>query len=250
MSYIRLNLTDYDRTISGDVHGGIGDAVIASLSAEPETIHELELALARFHRPIEGWSALASLRPGENFEPYDAGIMIVDLAAQVVMIDSTYSAPAWVSNHHLGDGLDLSDAQSSFKSSDQFEEISDGDVGEPGRGDAYPDQDAPATFEIRYHDGEKLTDVRLPYRLVDTWVFVGSISEYEGICEERRAERTVQARSERSDIRAVLYGQPLSEFIATEVLSAANLEAEGLLAEIHARWLVGPRADLQWSFAA
>jgi hypothetical protein len=73
MSYIRINLTDLNQTISGDVHGSIGDALIASLSAEPETIQELELALARFQKPAGGWSALASLRPGANFEPMMRG---------------------------------------------------------------------------------------------------------------------------------------------------------------------------------
>src|ERR1700692_3579653 len=93
MSEIRLNLTDQDQTISGEVHGSIGDAVIAALSAEPETIHELELALARFVKPVGKYSSIASLHAGEDFEPYDAGIVIVDLAARVVAVDSTYNEP-------------------------------------------------------------------------------------------------------------------------------------------------------------
>ena len=93
MSCIRLNLIDFSQIVSGDVHGSIGDAVIAALSAEPETIGELELAVGRFIKPIAGWSPFVSLHPGENFEPYDAGIVIVDLAARIIMLDSTYSAP-------------------------------------------------------------------------------------------------------------------------------------------------------------
>ena len=244
MSYIRLNLTDRDRTISGDVHGSIGDAVIASLSAEPESIHELELALARFQKPTGDRSGLASLRAGENFEPYDAGIMIVDLAAQVVMIDSTYSAPAWVNNRHIGDHLDLSAAQSSFKRSDQFAETSEGDAQNTQQSDPPLDQTAAVTFEIGYHDGEKLTDVRLPYRLGDTWLFVDSVPEYKGIYQERRAERAAQTTIEWFAARAVLFGKQLSEFVAREILDAPNLEAEDLLTEIHAKWLISPRADL------
>jgi hypothetical protein len=173
--------------------------------------------------------------------------MIVDLAAQVVMIDSTYSAPAWVNNRHLGDEIDFSTAQSSFKSSEEFEESSNAAVGKNGEREAYLDRHTPATFEIRYHDGEKLTDVRLPYRLVDSWMFVGSVPEYQGIYQERRAERIAQATSECCDARAVLFGKPLSEFIATEVVNASHLEVENPSAEIHAKWLVSPRADLRRS---
>src|SRR6266850_2359638 len=93
MSCIKLNLIDFTRTVSGEVHGSIGDAVIAALSAEPETIDELGSACARFIKPTDGWSFLTSLHPGEDFEPYDAGIVIVDLASRIVMLDSTYSAP-------------------------------------------------------------------------------------------------------------------------------------------------------------
>src|SRR6266536_1850366 len=114
MSCIRLNITDHDRTISGIVHGSIGDAVIASLSAEPETIHELELALARFQKPTGDWSILDWLRDGENLEPYDAGIVIVDLAAQIVMIDSSYSAPAWVHDEQFDEEVDLCSGEDSF----------------------------------------------------------------------------------------------------------------------------------------
>ena len=28
---------------------------------------------------------------GENFEPYDAGLLVIDLAAKVILADSTYS---------------------------------------------------------------------------------------------------------------------------------------------------------------
>lgn len=245
MSYIRLNLADRDRTISGDVHGSIGDAVIAALSAEPESIHELELAVARFQKPTDDWAVLASLRAGENFEPYDAGIMIVDLAAQVVMIDSTYSAPAWVNDRHIGANLDLNEAQSLFKNSGQLEVSAEGSVQETEPRSSPLDQEAPVTFEIGYHDGEKLTDVRLPYRLSDTWQFVGSVSEYQRIYQKRRAARAAQTTNEWFDKRGVLFGKQLSEFVAAEILNAPNLEAESLVTEIHAKWLASPRSDLR-----
>src|SRR4030095_4289836 len=99
MSCIRLNLIDRERTVSGIVHGSIGDRMIAALSAQPETIHELILALARFEKPTADESMLAWFDSGENFDSYDAGLVIVDLAGQVVTIDSAYSAPALMRDH-------------------------------------------------------------------------------------------------------------------------------------------------------
>jgi hypothetical protein len=47
MSEVKLNLVDARQTLVGTVHGSIADACVAALSAEPETIAELEAALAR-----------------------------------------------------------------------------------------------------------------------------------------------------------------------------------------------------------
>lgn len=88
MSLLRINLTDSSRSLTEEVHGGVAESIVAALSADPSTIEELELALGRF-------------TVGENFswytkhldfEPYDAGIVIVDLAAKMVASDQTYTA--------------------------------------------------------------------------------------------------------------------------------------------------------------
>ena len=47
MSEIKLNLTDAQHIMHGTIHGSIAERAIAALSAEPETIAELEAALAR-----------------------------------------------------------------------------------------------------------------------------------------------------------------------------------------------------------
>lgn len=48
MSEIRINIIDQNQTISGEMNGSFGYVLIASLTAEPETIGELETALQRF----------------------------------------------------------------------------------------------------------------------------------------------------------------------------------------------------------
>lgn len=93
MSEVRLNIIDRERAVSGTCHGSVADAVVAALSAEPETVGELEAALGRFIRPVDAGSPLASFRVGENAEVWDAGIVIVDLVARVVAAESTYSVP-------------------------------------------------------------------------------------------------------------------------------------------------------------
>ncbi len=227
MSYVRLVILDFEQTLSGEVHGNMSDAVVASLSAEPQTIRELESALSRFARPSTEHSPFANFRTGQDLEPFDAGIVIVDLAVRIVVSDSTYSLPG-------------------------------------------------PSGEIAYHDGEQLTAVRLPYLLSDEWHFVNSVQEYED------ARRTRQAEGDRLtpfDVREVLYGKALCQFIAKEILSIPTAElaplgtdifaqekepsspdaedlpsnsegapssskAEELFAEIHAKWLVTKREDL------
>src|SRR5437762_4940964 len=94
MSYVRLNIIDRNQTIHDEVHGYLGDALVAALTAEPETIEELGLALARFFKPQSDGSPFALFREGEDFEPDDAGVVVIDLAARVVAADSSYSQPA------------------------------------------------------------------------------------------------------------------------------------------------------------
>lgn len=94
MSYVRLNITDQTQTINDEVHGYFGDALVAALTAEPETVEELGSALARFIKPQREGSPFALFREEANFEPDDAGVVVIDLAARVVAADSSYSQPS------------------------------------------------------------------------------------------------------------------------------------------------------------
>ena len=93
MSEIRLNILDSNNAISGTVHGSVGDAVVAALSAEPETIAELETALERFIKRLDDQKPFSSFDAGANDQAWDAGIVIVDLAARIVAVESSYYAP-------------------------------------------------------------------------------------------------------------------------------------------------------------
>ncbi len=93
MSEVRLNILDSNGAINGTVHGGVADAVVAALSAEPETIAELETVLERFIKPVDDRTPFSSFHAGANEQSWDAGIVIVDLGARIVAAESSYSAP-------------------------------------------------------------------------------------------------------------------------------------------------------------
>jgi hypothetical protein len=95
MSEVKLNLVDAGQTLVGTVHGSIADACVAALSAEPETISELEAALARYVRPDDQFEVFKSFRSRAEIdtEPWDAGVVVIDMLARIVAAESSYSQP-------------------------------------------------------------------------------------------------------------------------------------------------------------
>ena len=95
MSEIKLNLIDSQRILCGTIHGSVADRAIAALGAEPETIDELELALTRYERgdpPAPHFAFFHELDCIDE-QPWDAGLMIIDLPARLVATMSNYSYP-------------------------------------------------------------------------------------------------------------------------------------------------------------
>jgi hypothetical protein len=192
MSEVRLNILDANHAISGTIHGGEIDAIAAALSASPATIEDLQSAMARFVKPVDGMKPFDLFDDGTNEEPWDAGVAFVDLVACVVATESSYSNP-------------------------------------------------PKQGVIFYHDGAKLTHVRISYFVPDDWLLLTSIDEYKCICDLRRAQN---AASPPLDARAVLYGT-IADYTVRQCLAARESGVENPVAEIHARWLMTPRDDLR-----
>src|SRR3990172_6813343 len=120
MSDVRLVIRDAGRDIHATRHGSFADCVVAALAAEPETIVELDVALQRFIAPGER-SFFQGFSTGVEDEPYDAGVVIVDLAARLVVCGSTYSAigrDGYVSVH---DGSSATDVKARYHLSDDWE---------------------------------------------------------------------------------------------------------------------------------
>ena len=205
MSEVKLNLIDSQTTLVGTIHGSTGDRCVAALSAEPETISELEAALERFDKNPPRFREWFHATNEIDQEPYDAGILVIDLAARVVANKSTYSRPG------------------------------------------------PTGF-VHYHNGQCDTDVSIRYRVPEDWVFVDSIEEYLAIRKEQRSARLANPPI---DTRAILYGRPLLEFLATNLRYVSvcqkvasdekppsDTEFPDPISVIHAQWLLTPREDL------
>jgi hypothetical protein len=208
MSELRLNIIDRQAVINGCVHDGIADAVIAALSADPETIAELDAALDRFIKPAGDVRPLTAFREGLCRDPLGGGIIIVDMAARIAAAQS----PTWTL---LGQGQMLYQHGS---------ELSDQDGSGPS------DQ-----------DGSESLDLWVCYRAPDDWLFLDSIAEYDARAQARKAEYAIEPL----DARAVLYGPEMIDFMVEGCLTAFEARVEDPIAEVHANWLMTPRPDLR-----
>ena len=93
MSEVRLVIREAGRDCSGTVHGSTADRAIAALGADPVTLAELETAIGRFEKRSPNHPFLANLSDGLDDEPYDAGIVVIDMVARLIVVDSSYSSP-------------------------------------------------------------------------------------------------------------------------------------------------------------
>ena len=93
MSEVRLVVREAECDWSGTIHASCADRAVAALGADPVTMEELETATERFAKPSPDRRFFANLSPGLCDDPYDAGLVVIDLVARLVVVDSTYSAP-------------------------------------------------------------------------------------------------------------------------------------------------------------
>ena len=91
MSEVRLVVREEAGDWSGTIHASCADYAIAALSADPVTLEELEAAVARFAKPKPPARFFSNLSRGLGDEPFDAGLVVIDLVARMVCVDSTWS---------------------------------------------------------------------------------------------------------------------------------------------------------------
>ena len=94
MSEVKLVVRDANEDRSGTVHGSRVDYFIAALGADPVSLAELTAAMDRYtlESPSDGYLSL--FRRSIDDQPWDAGVVVIDLAARLVVSDSSYSSPS------------------------------------------------------------------------------------------------------------------------------------------------------------
>ena len=88
MSEVRLLIRELDRDWSGIVNAIRAETAVAALSANPVTLGELDIAVLRFVKPTAKQRYLAALSEGFCENPHDAGLVIIDLIARLIVVDT------------------------------------------------------------------------------------------------------------------------------------------------------------------
>lgn len=207
MSEVRLIIRDVRQSLYADWHGAFAGRVIAALSDDPETIEELDTALERFIAPGE-WSHFRSFSQGEDDMPYDAGLVIVDLAARLIVCDSTYSHATHAGDVSYHDGKSATEVAVRYHLCDDWMIVSDA-------------QGWQAVARERRR--ERAADAPLDARAI---LYGTQLLEFLAReCFEAFRSRPEVASEDRSD--------PLYE------------QEYDLVRQIHAKWMLTPREDLR-----
>ncbi len=228
MSEVKLNLIDAQHTLHGEIHGSVADSAVAALSAEPETIAELEAALARYIKPDAASSPFAWFRTDTEIDdrPWDAGIVVIDLAARIVAVESTYSRPRRTGRVDYHDGVSATDISLHYRVPDDWvfldsiEEFEGLRAKRLQRRQAEPPLDARA---ILY--GRPLLEF-IVREVAQTSVCVDGVAQ-TSVCVDGVAQTSVCVDNPVSDS-----GQ-------------SDSPLNRLVAQIHIRWLMTPRDDLR-----
>ncbi len=230
MSEIKLNLIDSQTILSGTIHGSIGDRCVAALSAEPETISELEAALARFEKIPPNFGLRPNLfrRTSVDLVPHDAGILTIDLAARVVACDSTYSQPGREGCVEYHDGTQCTDIPLRYRLPDDW------------------------LFVSSVEEYEGLRDERRTARsrpLDARAILYGSpLFEFIAANVKESPQRHKSAASNAHGLHDD-ESQPVASIMTPECSNEESEEVCHPLAEIvrdiHRRWLLTPRGDLR-----
>jgi len=147
---VMVTIIDERRALHDTMPAGLANVVLAALTAEPETLEELEAAVARYDRPVLRTGFLGHFKEGVNEEPYDAGVMIIDLPGRFI---AAGAEPVLYSPAPSGFALYCPDPP--------------------------PDWSEVSEEEI----------VWVHYRLPDDWLFVKSLEDWRAIAQRRRDER-------------------------------------------------------------
>ena len=216
MSEVKLNLIDSQTILSGTIHGSVVDSCVAALSAEPETIPELVAALARFIKPNEtNPFAWFKSRTEIDERPYDAGIVVIDLASRIIAAESTYSHPQLEGEVDYHNGTHATDVRIPFRIPLDWLLVS--------------------SIEAHGWGRERRRLARAPFFDARPVLYGAPLLQFivESVTPELR-----------SCLRAANSGAEIVSGKECESSDTGDRHYENLLAKLHAAWLTTTRADL------
>ncbi len=271
MSELRLNIIEANDAINGTAHGAVGDAVVAALSAEPETIAELEYAMQRFIKPVDDRRPFALFHAGTDEEAWDAGIVTVDLAARIVAAESSYSATQFQGELQYHDGTQATDVSLLYRvpddwlfvySLDEYESARDKRRAERADG---PRLDARQVLYgasmvefialecasvggFARNASDSQSEIRNPQSSglqSSPRVFAGLGGFARNASDSQSEIRNPQSSGLQSSPRVFAGLGGFARNASDSQSDFRNPQSEDPIAEIHSQWLMTPRADLQ-----
>lgn len=231
---------------SGTIHGSDADRAVAALSADPLTLAELEDAAARFAKPDLHGRFFANLRQGMNDRPYDAGLVVIDLMARLVVVDSTYSFPGKEGTVQYHDGICCTQTGLRYHLADDWLFLQDGNqwhhLAEARRQEraAKPVLDARAVFYGR---------PMLEFVARETFA---ACARRDEIADAVRNQRVQQARQRLADEDNVAPENVDSSRLIEDEMTRQTWPGQeryaslfyDTLRQIHVAWMLTPRDDL------
>lgn len=246
MSEVRILLRELDRDWHGTLHASCADRVIAALSADPVTRDELEAAVGRFAGLPRNTRYFSRLTAGFCDEPYDAGLVVIDLPAKLVVVDSTYSSPGLSGEVEYHDGERCTDCFVPYHLAESWKILRNSsewkyEAGERRRERlARPEFDARAAFYGR------------PLVEFIARECIAAFAKREVIAAAVKLEWVVQARARLAKTSGIApdevdAGLLTDEEVTPKTWSGSEIYASpyyDTLSQIHATWLLTPREEL------
>jgi hypothetical protein len=102
MSEVRVCVRDHRGDYWMNMHGSDGDRLIAACSHTPRTLDELCAACEHYAKGATKW--VQYFERGRLFLRHGSGLVIIDLTARLIAIDSGYSDPQLIGQvrYHAG----------------------------------------------------------------------------------------------------------------------------------------------------
>ncbi|HVC97047.1 MAG TPA: hypothetical protein VND64_25435 [Pirellulales bacterium] len=246
MSEVRLVVREAGRDWSGTIHGSCADRAVAALSADPVTLDELEVAVSRFAKPTANGRFFSNLSPGLRDDPYDAGLVVIDLVARLIVVDSTYSSPGRKGTVEYHDGRCCTRKSLRYHLADDWLESRDGDqwrhLAEKRRREraAKPVLDARAVFYGR---------PMVEFVARNAFAAFARRGEIAAAVHAQWAEEARKRLADEADVTLdqIDAGRLTIEEITPKTWPCQERYASPFydtLSEIHSAWLLSPRDDL------